>query len=201
MAAYLIIRYGTWIHLICVLINIHATHRIDCEATMVVLLVSLSLATLATSLIFVVRCIAVWKRNRYISYGLGALWLATAAVHLSSAARLKSVWSPTGCQSVFVRPMWEYNMAYVTIQILDTTTFGLSAWRLRTMRTQGFAKVLFAQACVFIGITATLNCACMVLAYISPNPVLTYFISPIALTVSGVLGESRACRKSISPNL
>ncbi|PWN23180.1 hypothetical protein BCV69DRAFT_111205 [Microstroma glucosiphilum] len=190
MAAYLIIRYGTWVHLICVLINIHATHHIDCEATMIVLLVSLSLATLATSLIFVVRCIAVWKRNKCISYGLGALWLATAAVHLSSPARLKSLWSPTGCQSVFVRPMWEYNMAYVTIQILDTTTFGLSAWRLRTMRTQGFAKVLFAQACVFIGITATLNCACMVLAYISPNPVLTYFISPIALTVSGVL----ACR-------
>lgn len=63
MIAYLIIRYGTWASLIPTLINIWVHAPIDCEASLIALLLPFSLSTISTSLIFILRCIAVYRKN------------------------------------------------------------------------------------------------------------------------------------------
>lgn len=63
MIAYVIIRYSTWASLIPTLINICARKPIDCQASLDALLVTLSTAVIMTSLIFIIRCIAVWNKN------------------------------------------------------------------------------------------------------------------------------------------
>lgn len=63
MLAYLIIRYSTWASLIPMMININSKSYIHCEASLIALLIPFSFATMTTSLMFVIRCIAVWEKN------------------------------------------------------------------------------------------------------------------------------------------
>lgn len=63
MIGYILIRYSTWASLIPTLINICSRKPIDCQGSLNAILIALSTAVIFTSLVFIIRCIAVWQKN------------------------------------------------------------------------------------------------------------------------------------------
>ncbi|PWN29912.1 hypothetical protein BDZ90DRAFT_257026 [Jaminaea rosea] len=190
MLAYLIIRYSTWAALIPMAININSTRPIRCEASLIALLIPFSLSTMTTSLMFVVRCIAVWEKNAFVICLLVPLWATEAALLLSSPARIHSTWTGHLCLTFFTRPMWEYNLAYLFVEIVDIFTFILTAWRLRTIKNVGIGRILFQQSVAYVFVATVLNTVCLALFYLALNPLMGYICTPMAMTLSGIL----ACR-------
>lgn len=191
MIAYLLIRLATWATLIPLLLNINATKKnISCEASLIALLIPFSVVVVTTSLIFVVRCIAVWERNRYVTAVVLGLWLTEAALHFSSAARIHSSFVGGSCATYFIRPMWEYNLANLFVLLTDLVSFVLMVYRLRhLLSTARIGRLLFQQSVIYVGTVSALNVASMVLFYRALTPLLGYIGSPIAMVISGILGE------------
>ncbi|CAO1621153.1 unnamed protein product [Sympodiomycopsis kandeliae] len=191
MIAYMLIRYATWTSLIPTMINICTTNApIDCQGSLNAILIGLCTAVIFTSLVFIIRCIAVWNKNVWVLTLLGSLWTAEAVMQLTSPSRMKSEWINGACQTSFTTSSWKFNFAYLLVEVTDIATFALAAWKLRDMRSMGLGKVLFQQSVSYIGISTLLNTVCLILIYLNLNPVLSYLMSPFTMTISGIL----ACR-------
>lgn len=191
MLAYLLIRYATWASLIPLMININTTSpSVDCEASLIALLVPFSLVVVTTSLVFVIRCIAVWEKNRVVTSVLVGLWLVESALHFSSAARIRSHWNGNLCATWFTRPLWEYNLANLFVLATDLVTFVLMTYKLRKMlKIGGIGRALFQQSILYVGVATGLNVGSLVLFYLNLSPLLGYIGSPIAMLISGIVGE------------
>lgn len=193
-----------------------ATTPINCEASLLAILITLSLSTMATSLIFIVRCIAVWQKNGECVVGrlvltaqhltsmivlsstgpgiiaalLASLWLTTAGIHFSSPTRIHSTFVNNLCVTEYTAPMWKFNLAYLFVEITDLVTFVLSAYRLRRMHgTTGLSRILFQQSVLYVGVSTVLNTICLAFIYADFNAIMAYMVSPFAMTTSGILGE------------
>ncbi|KAF9527459.1 hypothetical protein CPB83DRAFT_793263 [Crepidotus variabilis] len=192
MLIYFVARIAMILHIFAIAINRNALSEVDCMALTFMSKFCDALGTCCSSLILVLRTIAVWHRNKKISAVMYLLFIGQIVMWSQSFRYSKAAWNPKRmlCDVLstagrgLLTSIWAYTM-FFDLVILILCTYRLSAHRRSTL-----AGVLLRDGISYFCAAFAANLIQTIFAGLQLNPVMNIMTLPFALVVSVIAATS-----------
>lgn len=194
MAVYFICRYSLLVALIMLNVANSVTYKLNCQVlyTIIQLLGNIGIGT--ASALLMLRAIAIWSRNLYITLGMLAIALGHWAILFLGVISVRAAWNPagnmcivTGTSTTLLRLVYGYTMSF-DLMVLVISTTGL----LRTggRQSSDLWKLLFRDGIVYFIVAFIGNAVAAVFTILHLNAAMDIMFTVPAATFSTIV----ACR-------
>lgn len=86
MIAYFVARYGSFVAMVPLILQINAPSTVDCSRLWIAIVIGIKMQKIGAEILFGIRAMAVFDYNRLVVASVSILLLATAGVGLASIA-------------------------------------------------------------------------------------------------------------------
>jgi len=194
MAVYFICRYSLLLALIMLNVANSVTYMLNCQIlyTIIQLLGNIAIGT--SSALLMLRTIAIWSRNLYVTLGFLIIALGHWAILFLGVISVRAEWNPTasvcvvtGTTTTLLRLVYGYTMAFDLV-VLVMSVAGL----LRAGGTQGsdLWKLLFRDGIAYFVVAFVGNAVASVFTILHLNAAMDIMFTVPAATFSTIV----ACR-------
>jgi len=188
---YSVARVAALLGVILCIVTLDVTTPINCQIMTIFSVFFFCLSATASSLLIVIRTIAIWSRNKAVFALAITIWAANIAFHLQSVIRIRSAWIPAqlACETIKTDPTL---LAFIPAMTSDMVLLlfvlaGLLVMRRRDGARFGLTRLLWKQGVLWLIIGSVAEIPALVLTFLHYNdPLHTIFETPgvIIMTIA-----------------
>ncbi|KAG8926127.1 hypothetical protein FRC03_008486 [Tulasnella sp. 419] len=189
MVLYFICRLCLILHIFAFAFNLNAISKIPCQEVVWISKVTDAVGTCCSSIILLLRTVAVWHGKKYILFPLIAMSVAQIILWCQTFRYSVSVWSDQrqGCQVVRTAPIGLIVAVFSYTMAFDFVIMVLCTFRLYKSRNHGgIGALLFRDGIAYFIAAFAANLLQATMAGLGLNPVMNIICLPFALVVSAI---------------